>query len=84
MLSAGTRRRLEEEVETEAEGEGLLVEVFLRQPRIGHPSLLDKKGNSNSHGARPVYLIITMIKWIRTNKLSIKNSLSLSLYSIGR
>ena len=39
MLSAGTRRRLEEEVETEAEGEGLLVEVFLGQPRIGHPSL---------------------------------------------
>ena len=34
------------------------------------------KGNSNSHGARPVHLIITMIKWIRTSRLSIKNSLS--------
>jgi len=33
------------------------------------------KGNSNSHGARPVHLIITMIKWIRTSRLSIKNSL---------
>ena len=33
------------------------------------------KGDSNSHGARPVHLIITMIKWIRTNRLSIKNSL---------
>jgi len=33
------------------------------------------KGNSNSHGARPVHLIITMIKWIRTSSLSIKNSL---------
>ena len=37
---------------------------------------LPGKGNSNSHGARPVYLIIKMIKWIRTGRLSIKNSLS--------
>ena len=36
-----------------------------------------EKGNSNSHGARPVHLIIAMIKWIRTSRLSIKNSLSL-------
>ena len=34
------------------------------------------KENSNSHGARPVHLIITMIKWFRTSRLSIKNSLS--------
>ena len=34
------------------------------------------KGNSNSHGARPVYLIITMINRIRTSRLPIKNSLS--------
>ena len=27
------------------------------------------------HGARPVHKIISMIKWIRTSKLSIKNSL---------
>ena len=39
---------------------------------------LPGKGNSNPHGARPVHLIITMIKWIRTSRLSIKNSLSLS------
>ena len=32
--------------------------------------------DSNSDGARPVHLIITMIKWIRTRRLSIKNSLS--------
>ena len=38
---------------------------------------LPGKGNSNSHGARPVHLIITTIKWIRTSRLSIKNSLSL-------
>ena len=40
---------------------------------------LPGKGNSNSHGARPVHLIITMIKWIRTSRLSIKNSLALHL-----
>jgi len=38
---------------------------------------LPGKGNSNSHGARPVHLMITMIQWIRTSRLSIKNSLSL-------
>ena len=37
---------------------------------------LPGKGNSNSHCARPVHLIITMIKWIRTSSLSINNSLS--------
>jgi len=37
---------------------------------------LPGKGNSNSHGARPVHRIITMIKWIRTSRLSMKKSLS--------
>ena len=37
---------------------------------------LPEKVNSNSHGARPVHLIITMIKWIRASRLSIQNSLS--------
>ena len=46
-------------------------------PRKVHVRL-PGKGNSNSHGARPVRLIITMIKWIRTSRLSIKNSLSLT------
>ena len=36
---------------------------------------LPRKGNSNSHGARPVHLIITMETWIRTGSLSRKNSL---------
>ena len=36
---------------------------------------LPGKGNSNVCGARPVHLIITMIKQIRTSKLSMKNSL---------
>jgi len=38
---------------------------------------LPGKGNSNPHGARPVLQIATMIQWIRTSRLSIKNSLSL-------
>ena len=38
---------------------------------------LPGKGNSNSHGAKPVYLIITMMKKIRTSRLSIKKNLSL-------
>ena len=37
---------------------------------------LPRGGNSNSHGARPVHLIITMIKWIRTSRLTTKNSRS--------
>ena len=36
---------------------------------------LPGKGNSTSHGARPDHLIITIIWWIRTIRLSIKNSL---------
>ena len=40
---------------------------------------LPGQGNSNTHGVRPVHQIISMIKWIRTSKLSIKNSLSLCL-----
>ena len=37
---------------------------------------LPGKGNSNPNDARPVHLIITMVKWIRTSRMSIKNSLS--------
>jgi len=35
--------------------------------------------NPNSHCARPVHQIISMIKWIRTSRLSLKNSLSQNL-----
>ena len=38
---------------------------------------LPGKVNSGSHDARPVHLITTMVKWIRTSRLSIKNSLFL-------
>jgi len=44
---------------------------------------LPGKRNSNSHGARPVHLIIAMIKWIRISRLSIKNSLSFGGYISG-
>ena len=37
---------------------------------------LPVKGNSNSHGARPVHQIISMMKWIWIYRLSIENSLS--------
>ena len=36
-----------------------------------------EKGYSDSHRARPVHQIISMIKWIRTSRFSIKKSLSL-------
>jgi hypothetical protein len=38
---------------------------------------LPGKGNSDNHGARPVHKIISMIKWIRTSRLSIENLISL-------
>ena len=41
--------------------------------------MLPGKENSNSHGAKPVHQIISMIKWIRTGRLSTKNSLSLNV-----
>jgi len=44
---------------------------------------LPGKGNPNSRGARPVHLIITMIKWIRTSSLSIKNSLCGNTWAPG-
>ena len=39
---------------------------------------LSAKRNSNAHGARPVHQIISIMKWIRTSRLSIKYSLALS------
>jgi len=39
---------------------------------------LPGKGKSNSHGARPVHLIITITKWIRTSRLSTNKELSLT------
>ena len=46
---------------------------------------LPRNGISNSHGARPVHQIVSMIKWIRTSGLSIKHSLSLpTMSSVSR
>jgi hypothetical protein len=38
---------------------------------------LHGKGNSNSHGARLVHQITSMVKWIQISRLSTKKSLSL-------
>ena len=42
---------------------------------IGSHVRLPGRGNANSQSARPVHPIVTMIKWIRTSRLSVKNSL---------
>ena len=44
---------------------------------------LPGKENSNSHGARPVHLIISMTSWIRTSRLSTKKSLSGDLLAVA-
>ena len=44
---------------------------------------LPEKGHSNSHGARPVHQIISMIKWIRTSELSTKNSSDVAFCTDG-
>ena len=53
-----------------------LAEVHLHAGTWKVDVRLPGNGNSNSHGARPVHLIITLFEWIRTSRLSIKNSLS--------
>ena len=60
----------------------LSTEQFLSSIRLMNGAISGKvdarlpgKGNSKSHGARPIHFIITMIKWIRTSRLSTKNSL---------
>ena len=45
---------------------------------------LPGKGNSNPHGARPVHLIITMIKWIRTSRRGLLFNGRLELVEAGR
>ena len=62
----------------------MLAEGSGDEPQAEENKLKKSNGNEvrptprtlNSHGARPVHLIITMIKSIRTSRLSIKNSLS--------
>ena len=64
FLDRGTQRDVDS---TAREIDGLARMVDVRLPG---------KGDANFHGARPVHQIITMIKWIRTRRLSMKNSLS--------
>ena len=58
------------------------LDVYHRSPDSGERRYEDVrlpgKGNSNSHGARPVHQIISIIKWIWTSSSSLKNSLSLA------
>ena len=60
-------------------GFGVQVEENISTHDAGAPRKVDArppgKGNSNLHGARPVHLITTMIKWLRTSRLSAKKSL---------
>ena len=53
--------------------------LFILQQWVGGRSRkvygrLSGKGNSKSHGARPVHLIITMIKWIRTRRIGVRRA----------
>ena len=60
-------------------------DIEVEAPSFNKPFLAPRKvdvrlpgeGSSNSHGARPVHLIITRIMWIRTSRLS-KKTLALS------
>ena len=74
-------------VHESAEVGGLKVEADLRAERVARyvtriswkaDAMLPGKGNLNSHGARPVHQIVSMIMWIWTSSLSMKNLLALS------
>jgi len=68
-----------EQVTSRDDGETTGYEPRYRPGSTCHSKVdvrLPEKGNSSSHGARPVHPIITMIKWTRTSRLSTKNSLS--------
>jgi hypothetical protein len=54
---------------------GVVEDLGSRKVNVRLPG----EGNSNSHSAMPVYQIISMMKWIRTSRLSRKNSLSQDL-----
>ena len=56
-------------------------DVRVPQPARKVDVRLPGKRNSNSHGARPVHLIITIIKWTRTSRLSIKKTPSFTWIS---
>jgi len=45
-------------------------------PKLSRQRCSCRRHLTFSHGARPVHLIITMIKWIQTSRLSIKTPLS--------
>ena len=53
-----------------------LVAFYMYVASLRQEACWLSKWVSNPHGARPVHLIISMIKWIRTSRLSMKSSLS--------
>ena len=58
-------------VELRGTGEVTLhLDILPRQVDARQPG----KGKANSYGARPVHLIVTMMKWTLTSRMSIKNS----------
>ena len=59
----------------------LLVCILSLEPSRKVDVRLPGTGNSNFHGARPVHLVITTIKWFRTCRLSIK-TLSLEPFNL--
>ena len=65
----------EREMEREGDGEGG------RRRGRKVDARLPGRGISNFNGARPVHPIITMMKWIRTSRSSIKEFLSRSAIS---
>ena len=81
--NTASRAAREREKDRESEGERagkeerestfIQADTEQKHPCVGR---LVRKGNSNSHCARPVHLSISMMKWIRTTRLSIKKSLS--------
>ena len=71
LKAQGPSRTCNESNEEEEEGTTTQDAVASTDPVLGVGGW-----GSNSHGARPVHQIISVIKWIRTSRLSIKNSLS--------
>jgi len=85
FVSLNSRLESNKEEEEEGRGRELAVDPFLKLPLVvllpnrKVDVRLPGKGNSKSHGARPVHQIITMIKWIRTSRLAMKERLELAV-----
>jgi len=89
IVCVGDRECVQERLRVEGSGHPPSLRRVSRRftaiPRSTCPKVrkidvrLPGKGNSKSRGERPVHLIITMIKWIRTRRVSTENYLSAPL-----